>query len=79
MQERIQALETVSAPAPAVSPEVEAKVKSLDAQMLDVMKAMQQIIQHMEDQARYIELHERTIEVIIREPAFDAEMRKKAG
>jgi ABC-type sugar transport system ATPase subunit len=78
MQERVRLLEeTVSAgvAAPTVSPEIEAKVKSLDAQMMDVMKAMQVMLQHMDDQAQNIALHDRTIEVIIREPVFE----KKAG
>jgi hypothetical protein len=79
LQERIQALEetvsAVSAPAPVVAPEVDAKVKSLDAQMMDVMKGMQLILQHLDDQAQAVALHDRTIEVIIREPVFE----KKAG
>jgi hypothetical protein len=77
LQERIQALEeTVSAgSAPVVAPEVDAKVKSLDAQMMDVMKGMQLILQHLDDQAQAVALHDRTIEVIIREPVFE----KKAG
>jgi hypothetical protein len=75
LEERIRALETVSTPAPAVAPEVEVRVKSLDAQMMDVMKGMQLILQHLDDQAQNIALHDRTIEVIIREPVFE----KKAG
>lgn len=77
MQERVRLLEeTVSAGvAPPVSPELEAKVKSLDAQMMDIMKGMQLILQHLDDQAQAVALHDRTIEVIIREPVFE----KKAG
>jgi hypothetical protein len=79
MQERVRLLEetvsAVSAPTPVVAPEIEAKVKSLDAQMIDVMTGIQLIIQHLDDQARAVALHDRTIEVIIREPVFE----KKAG
>jgi hypothetical protein len=77
MQERMRLLEeTVSAGvAPPVAPELEAKVKSHDAQLMDVMKGMQLILQHLDDQAQAVALHDRTIEVIIREPVFE----KKAG
>jgi hypothetical protein len=76
LQERVRLIEeTVSSAAPAVAPELEAKVKSHDAQLMDVMKAIQVMLQHMDDQAQNIALHDRTIEVIIREPVFE----KKAG